>query len=365
MKVVAFVPHNLDTTPAQRLRIEQWSRYWRHEGIETTFIPFSSPRLRQTMYASRNYGRKLMSVFEAMLRYGLTVRSLDLGRFDVAFVAREATLVGPPFVERYIVRQGLRFLYDFDDAIFLPYPSQKSPWFTVGRWYSKISEICQLSSHITVVNEYLRRYAQQHHQKVTVIPMGMAVDEVPRAALHQHHPSSDVVIGWTGSFSTSAYVEQLFPILRELQHTTGCTIHLMGTQPRLEYPGLTLKLHPWSPQTEGGVIAGFDIGINPMPVDDWSKGKGTGKTLQYMCYGVPVVATPVGSNIEIIKPGENGLFATSDQEWLDALRLLIADHQMRQSMGLRARSTIEQHFDIRHHALKLAQLLQTVATSNE
>jgi glycosyltransferase involved in cell wall biosynthesis len=365
MKVVAFVPHNLDTTPAQRLRIEQWDRYWRHEGIETTFMPFSSPRLRQTMYSYRRYGQKLIGVLEALLRYGMTVRALDLGAFDVAFVAREATLVGPPFVERYITRHGLKFLYDFDDAIFLAYPSQKSPLFTVGRWYSKISEICRLSSHITVVNEYLRRYAQQHHQNVTVVPMGMALDEVPRSRLHQHHPSPIVSIGWTGSFSTSAYIERLFPVLKQLQHMTRCTIHLMGTQPDLKYPGLRLNLHPWSPQTEGGVIAGFDIGINPMPIDDWSKGKGTGKTLQYMCYGVPVVATPVGSNIEIINHGENGLFASSDQEWLQSLERLITDHHMRQEMGMNARSTIEQRYDIRQHARKVAQLMQTIANTNE
>jgi len=363
MKVLAFVPHNMDTTPAQRLRIEQWSRYWRQEGIQTTFVPFSSPRLRQTMYAYRRYGPKLVGVLEALLRYGRRVRSLDLGAFDVAFVAREATLVGPPFVERYITRRGLKFLYDFDDAIFLAYPSQKSPLFTVGRWYSKISEICRLSSHITVVNQYLRRYATQHHQNITVVPMGMAVDKIPRSMLHRHHENPIVSIGWTGSFSTSAYVEQIFPVLKEIQQDTGCALHLMGTQPDLSHPGLALNLHRWSPQTEDSVIAGFDIGINPMPIDDWSKGKGTGKTLQYMCYGVPVVATPVGSNIEIIRHGENGLFATSNEEWLDALRRLISDHGLRQSMGMNARATIEQSYDIRDHSRQVAQLMQNIANT--
>ena len=70
-----------------------------------------------------------------------------------------------------------------------------------------------------------------------------------------------------------------------------------------------------------------------LPDDLWSRGKCGLKVLQYQAAGLPVVANPVGCQAEMIRPGENGFLATTPDEWVDAVRQLAGDPELRRRMG--------------------------------
>ena len=82
-------------------------------------------------------------------------------------------------------------------------------------------------------------------------------------------------------------MEQYFPVLRE----AGAEIIVAGTQ----FQGV-----PWSEPQEAALLAGFYIGIMPLPDDPWERGECGYKLIQYMACGVPVVARAVDVSREIV-----------------------------------------------------------------
>ena len=92
--------------------------------------------------------------------------------------------------------------------------------------------------------------------------------------------------------------------------------------------------------------AAADIGISWLPNDLWSRGKCGLKVLQYMAAGLPVVANPVGVQGDMVRHGETGFLANTDEEWLEAIGRLARDPVLRQCMGRAGRRRVEAHFSV-------------------
>jgi glycosyltransferase involved in cell wall biosynthesis len=71
----------------------------------------------------------------------------------------------------------------------------------------------------------------------------------------------------------------------------------------------------------------------PLIDNEFTQGKGGYKILQYMAMGLPAVASPVGVNAEILLDKQTGFLCKNDQEWFEALKRLIDDVPLRESMG--------------------------------
>ena len=70
--------------------------------------------------------------------------------------------------------------------------------------------------------------------------------------------------------------------------------------------------------------------------------------LEAMASGLPVIATAVGSNPELVADGETGFLVPADDPETLSLRLtrLSEDLPLRREMGIRGRSRIERDFSI-------------------
>jgi glycosyltransferase involved in cell wall biosynthesis len=99
-----------------------------------------------------------------------------------------------------------------------------------------------------------------------------------------------------------------------------------------------------------------------MPLNDdlWSRGKCGLKIIQYLSVGVPAICTPVGINSDIIKDGENGFWATNDQEWVDRLTTLIQNKELRYQMGLKGIETVEREYSLGVTSEKFFHVLQSL-----
>src|ERR1043165_1629796 len=211
MRTLAIVPSVYDTNPSQRFRIEQWEPLLRERGVEITFKPFESEGLHAVLYKPGHVGEKLRLVGEALRRRAADVRSAR--GYDAVYLLREAALLGPPLFERWLARTGVPFVFDFDDAVFVPYVSPSNGYLSYLKFPGKTRAICRMAAHVMAGNSYLADYAREVNPRVTIIPTTIATEKYrvePRA------PNDVPVAGWSGSYSLAQQLDTLSGALRRL-----------------------------------------------------------------------------------------------------------------------------------------------------
>src|SRR5919202_70131 len=192
MRLLAFVPSTYDTNPSQRFRIEQWEPLLRRMGVEVTFRPFESPELHAVLYRPGMVRQKLTHVARAFARRVSELRGLR--DFDAVYVLREAALLGPPLFERWVARSGVPFIFDFDDAVFVPYVSPANGYLSYLKFPGKTRTICRLAAHVMAGNAYLADYARQVNERVTVVPTTI---DTEKYAVEEKEANDPPVVGWS------------------------------------------------------------------------------------------------------------------------------------------------------------------------
>jgi len=358
MRLLALSP-----VPAEgagcRFRVLQYVPALERAGFSVTVAPFFDAPFFEMVYQPGHYAQK----FRALVRQ--SVERLRLvttrNRYDAFFVYREACPIGPAVLETLLSRSaGRPLVYDFDDAIFLSNSSDANRIVSALKYPQKVESIIRRSALVLAGNEYLADYARARNSNVAVLPT--CVDTTvfaPRAT--PAPPGATPVIGWIGTHSTTRYLKSLAAPLRRLAATDKFVLRLSGTAEPVHLDGVTTVEEPWRMDREVELFNTCDIGVYPLPDDEWARGKCGFKAIQFMACGVPVVAAAVGVNREIIQDGVNGFLASNEEEWTAALKRLIADPDLRRRIGAAGRRTIEERYSLAVHAPRLASLLSELA----
>jgi hypothetical protein len=168
-----------------------------------------------------------------------------------------------------------------------------------------------------------------------------------------------VTVGWIGSHTTVSYLEPVLPVISKL-NAAGLRVRLVVVGGDTGVRADWIEHRPWTLAGQAQDLAGFDIGIMPLPDSEWTRGKSGYKLLQYFAAGVPAVASPVGVNRELVSE-DRGLLATTEDEWTRALTELISDAERRRVNGAAAREFVVRQFSYQRWAPELARLLRTLA----
>lgn len=357
MRLLALVPSLYDTSPGQRYRLEQWEPLLRERGVEITYAPFESEELHAIVYRRGQMRRKLSLVAKALGRRASLLSTIK--DFDIVYIFREAALLGPPIFERLISRSGVPVVFDFDDAIFVSYKSPSNGYLSYLKFARKTKSICRISSHVIVGNPYLADYALQVNKNVTIVPSTI---DTERYQPIQTRDTTPLVIGWTGSHSTVQHLDTLRGALKKLAARESFRLRVIGA-PGYKIEGLEVEAIQWRADTEPEDVGVIDIGVMPLPDDNWSKGKCGMKALQFMGRGIPTVCSPVGVNTDIIQDNENGLIATTEDEWIEKLTSLLKSRELRQRLGAAGRKTVEEGYSAIAQAPRVFDVLQSVVKS--
>jgi glycosyltransferase involved in cell wall biosynthesis len=354
LRVLALVPYPPGRVPGQRYRIEQWLPHLLREGVEVQLEPYLGPDALARLHAPGRTLAKARDVLGGGLRR--LARVARLSGYDVAYVYREATLLGTSLVERRLARR-VPFVLDFDDAIYLSAVSPANAAFAWLKRPGKTAELCRLARHVVVGNETLAAYARPLAREVSVVPSTIDTElYVPGAA----PPGARPIVGWTGSATTLPYLEALAPALRRLRARVDFELRVIGGAPRLD--GLDVVARPWRAESEVLDLRPLDVGLMPLPDDPWARGKCGMKALQYMALAIPPLVSPVGVNAQIVTHGVNGFHAAREDDWVERGAELLGDAGLRARLGAAARRTVEEGYSARVHAPRLAALLRAAAS---
>jgi glycosyltransferase involved in cell wall biosynthesis len=340
MKIAALVPYHKDFCAGQRFRIELWARHLEQRGFEVEYFPFTNPALTNILYSS---GRKLQKGRGILRCYWEQLHNvLGASRPDVVYIYREAALIGPALIERLTKRWKVPIVYDIDEPIFVPYVSPRNGRFNRLKFFSKAHTLFEMSDHVMAVNQAIGDYAKNYARRVSIVPMAVDIDRYrPSPA-----PQPDALrVGWVGTLTNQPNIELVTEPLARLRQSHGTILRVIADEP-MTMPGVEVEFIPWQYEIEVPKLQECQIGIVPIKPSTWSPWKFFFKLIQYMSLGLPVVATPTGSNLEIIEDGVNGFWANSADEWYERLRQLTENPELRRSIGEAARRTVEERFSL-------------------
>jgi glycosyltransferase involved in cell wall biosynthesis len=295
-------------------------------------------------YLQRRFAGGKPSLRDLIAAYGQRIQALQqLRAFDLAIVHCELLPFLPGWLERHLL--NISFIYDCDDAFYLKSRHGRLRWLQplLG---NKIERMMAAAVAITPGNAELAAYARHFNSNVMLLPSVVDTEQMrPASGGPSHLQDQPFTVGWIGSPSTAPYLQQLVTPLRHLARELPVRLLVVGgAAPAI--PGVEVIEQPWSLEQEVPLIQQFDVGVMPLPDTPWTRGKCAYKLIQCMACAIPVIASPVGANVDAVPPA-CGILASSSDQWLSAFRQLAADPELRHRMGVAGRQWVEERYSLR------------------
>lgn len=323
---------------SSRLRTYQFLPSWKKAGYEVKISSFFNEFYLKEKY--KGQGVTKSNVLSSYLNRLWIL--MGFWRYDLIWVEKELFPFFPAWAEWVLSKLGKGYVVDYDDAVFHRYDMARRP--VVRKWLGKkIDGVMRHANIVWAGNSYLGNWATTAGaNRVVILPT--VIDPV-RYSLKKYTSSHPVVIGWIGSPTTLKYLIEIRPVLEKLSKELDVVIHVVGGNRSWHFDG-KLNLIPWTEEAEVSSIQGMDIGVMPLPDDSWEKGKCAYKLIQYMACGLPVVASPVGMNVDVVVHGENGFLAKTEEDWYNYLKMLVLDAELRKKLGEKGFELVKEHYTI-------------------
>jgi glycosyltransferase involved in cell wall biosynthesis len=347
---VLFLTLYPESAASPRYRVAQFVPYLQAHGVECTVAcPLTQEehsrltgpdrRVRPFWYHARETPRRLRQLLSAR-------------RYDVVVVQKAISTAYIRGMAGLIRGMARRLVYDMDDAVHLapPHPL-RGPW----RAFEDRDQIRKLFNQADLVlagNAWLADQAAEAEGRVALFPTVVDTARFVPAST----PPDQYRIGWIGNPSTTPHLAPAAEALGAMRDGEVC---LVGAEAR-RVPFEGADVRAWSLDREVPELQHFSFGIMPLPRDEWVRGKCALKALQYLACGIPCVATPFGAACDILRDGENGLFADSPEAWREAFDRL-RDPALRQRLGEAGRAAVEDHYGLDKAAPRMLELLETIA----
>ena len=351
MKVLAL-PRYGALGASSRLRTQQYLPLLRSMGMEVQVEPLLDDAYLQKLYAGAptDWSAVLRSFLRRLSRLG------GGRRFDLLWFEKELFPYLPAWFERGLTALSPPYVVDFDDAIFHNYDLSGNPYKRLLG--GKIDRIMRGAALVLCGNEYLADHARRAGAgSIALLPTVVDLSRYPVA--ERGEAARGLTVGWIGSPATVKYLDIVVPVLQSMARRLPLQLRVIGAD--FVSPGLDVDCRPWSEASEAVEIGLCDVGIMPLQDLPWERGKCGYKLIQYMACGLPVIASPVGVNSEIVVPEHNGFLAGGREQWRQALERLEESPELRRKMGRAGRAKVERDYSLAATAPRLAALLEGAA----
>ncbi len=330
----------------------QFLPYLAARGMEITCQPFFDDR-----YVRRIYEKQQRTISSAIAGYARRLRQLlHARRFDLLWVEAEL-FPWVPYLLESAAAPPIPTVVEYDDAIFHRY--DKHQWTFIRRALgTKIDRVMRNASVVIAGNQYIADRARAAgSRRVTIIPTVVDTDRYRS----DHLPPGEFTAGWIGTSVTAQYLELLRQPVKLARVGAMMRFRVVGAT-QGDVPAFVDEVIPWSEEVEANLGRLFTVGVMPLRDSPWERGKCGYKLIQYMANALPVIASSVGVNREVVLDGDTGFIAESERDWLEAFEHLRSDPQLAQKMGAAGRRRVECLYSARNMAPVLYDTLLGAAT---
>ena len=340
--ILIVCPYPENEVPGQHLKYEQYFEYFRSKGYRITVTPFFGEFYYKILYTHGNYHKKIIGTLWGYLKR--TLQILRLPFYDGIYIFLYVTPFCGSIFERLYRLFSRRMIYDIDDLAYMGRTSKFNPMVAHFRGPEKYFFLMKKADHVITCTPYLDSIVRKYNSRTTDISSTINTDKyIP---IENYSNDHKLTLGWSGSHSTVPYLRILEPVLRKLKKEYDFKLLVIGTS-SFEIEGIDVEAIPWNESTEVDDLRRIDIGLYPLPDEEWVLGKSGLKALQYMALGIPTVATAIGANFRIMENGVTGFLVNSEDEWLLQLGNLLSDSDLRSRIGKNGRDHVQQYYSVR------------------
>jgi glycosyltransferase involved in cell wall biosynthesis len=274
----------------------------------------------QTIYRLFNSGRLPFGrrLFRKVVAPFYAARLLDhMQASDVAWIQSFCVPTAElPTVETTLKAASVSYVFHLMDD-----------WFDVDFLREGTIKRCLLADLVGVPTPQLAQRVREvvPGAKVEVFEEPIDLDRL-KDNERKHFTGKPVVL-WCGNPYNLRAIRNSLDVLRRVRKHTPFVLRVVcGEKPSQEFSyGLDVEWRRFDHQSEGHLIAG--------------------KVKTYLAAGLPVVASPVGFQSELVRGGHNvGLLPDSPTAWEESISMLLKNPSLCAQMGARARTYAKQRF---------------------
>ncbi len=318
---------------ASRYRVLQYLPFLKEHGVLPTVLPFP-----------KGFFDKI-KLFKSISRY------------DILFIQRKRFT--SPWLQ-YIKKRAKRIVFDFDDSIM--YRNSKADQPESRTRAKKFGNMVTSSDYVIAGNAFLMDKTIPYSKSVMTIPSPIDMSLYSQKDYSKN--GDTLTLGWIGAHGSIHYMEKMRPLFETLGKKYNNVKLKVVCDIFFDCGNIVVEKKLWSEQDEVKDIQSFDIGLMPLVNDPWSHGKCGLKILQCLAAGVPVVCSPFGINGEIVTDGVHGLWAETQDEWLEKIEILIRDKDLRERMGREGRKKVSRDYSLETHAPRMLNLFKQLVENS-
>jgi glycosyltransferase involved in cell wall biosynthesis len=340
-----------DLGPSSRVRFYQYLPWLEKQGARIQVAPLFGNSYIRALYEGRKYGTvHLLNDILTRIKTMSTRR-----KYDLIWLENEFLPYIPYFFEKHCFRGNPAVVVNYDDAVFHHYEDHRHQGVRLlaGR---KIDRIMANATIVVAGNHYIAEHARFAGAcDVEIIPSVIDLRDYP--LIPKENNNEKLVVGWIGTPQTVHFLELIHLPLQQFCKESPCELKVMGIHD-FQMEGVPVRSYPWAKGGENQFLADVDVGMMPLADGPFERGKCGYKLIQYLASRVPVIASPVGVNAEIVQNGW-GTLAKTEQDWLDAMRTMAQKkaNGLLLDMGMNGRHRVENRYCIQSTAEQLWSVL--------
>jgi glycosyltransferase involved in cell wall biosynthesis len=326
--------------PSSRLRIAAYADHFLRRGWHLRMHHFDSgmgKALPRSGSWWKRAGRRLRRGWQTG-RAAAALRKLQPDKPII--ISRELPVSRWPFL-----KAPNPMVLDIDDALYL------------GSGRDRLLELCRRAQVVVCGNSTIAGELSPFSPRCVVIPT--TVDTDLYRVRTDHRLNGPLRAGWLGS---SMSIEQtllpLLDLLGEIRRQVSFELVVISDEsPRFLRDIRWARYLPWSPAVEGSIADHMDVGLMPLRDNPCQAAKCGAKLVQYMAAGLPVIASPIGVNRDLVVDGVMGCWAANPDDWRQAIHRLAEQETLRMAFGRAGREHVVRNYSIARCADQWVDLL--------